>query len=77
MIEITDTTNCGTTSSSSEESSGQRLRVFASNSTAMRVNRTAVQCAALRKDPSYADLYSFFGVILVNGTYVCFYIRHA
>ena len=68
QIELQDTSNCD--SSSGEGSSRQRLKVFVSNSTAHLVNRTAVQCAALRKDPSDTDLYSPFRVIEVNGKYV-------
>ena len=71
QIELQDATNCRTASPSSPSSGQQmvqqRLRVFVS--TAQAINRTAVQCAALRKDPADADLYSLFGVILVNGTY--------
>ena len=68
QIELQDTSNCD--SSSGEGLSRQRLKVFVSNSTAHLVNRTAVQCAALRKDPSDADFYSLFRVIEVNGEYV-------
>ena len=34
-----------------------------------RLNRTAIQCAALKKGPSdlLTDMYSHYGVILVNG----------
>ena len=32
-----------------------------------KLNRTAVQCAALRKSQTQSDLYSHYGVILVNG----------
>ena len=42
-----------------------QLRVFASS--AERVNRTAVQCAALRKGRDFTDYYSYFAVILVKG----------
>ena len=42
-----------------------QLRVFASS--AERVNRTAVQCAALRKYRDLTDYYSYFAVILVKG----------
>jgi hypothetical protein len=42
-----------------------QLRVFASS--AERLNRTAVQCAALRKGRAFIDYYSYFAVILVKG----------
>ena len=42
-----------------------KLKVFASS--AERINRTAVQCAALRKGPAFTDYYSYFAVILVKG----------
>lgn len=43
----------------------QQLSVNASS--IERLNRTAVQCAALRKSSSLLDIYSHYGVILVNG----------
>ena len=43
-----------------------RVRVFASS--AERINRTPVQCAALRKSQAFiSDYYSYFAVILVEG----------
>lgn len=45
-----------------------QLRVFASS--VERVNRTAVQCAALRKGPAFTDYYSYFAVILVKGMHM-------
>ena len=65
-IELQDTSTCGT-STSAGGVARQQLRMFVSSSMAQRINRTAVQCAALRKDLSYTDLYSFYSVILVNG----------
>ena len=44
-----------------------QLHVYASS--VERVNRTSVQCAALRKSPTYNDYYSYFAVILVKGMY--------
>ena len=67
QIELRDASNCGTVMSSGQQMVKQQLRVFVS--TAQAINRTAVQCAALRKDPANADMYSIFGVILVNGMY--------
>ena len=53
-----------------------QVRVFASS--AERLNRTAVQCAALRKNRAFTDYYSYFAVILVEGkntnTHACNYI---
>lgn len=42
-----------------------QLRVFISS--AERLNRTAVQFAALRKGRAFTDLYSYFAMILVKG----------
>ena len=43
-----------------------QVRVFASS--AERVNRTPVQCAALRKGRAFiSDYYSYFAVIMVKG----------
>lgn len=65
-IELQDTSTCGT-STSDEEVARQQLRVFVNSTMVQRINRTAVQCAALRKNPSSTDLYSYYGVIMVNG----------
>ena len=70
-IELTDTSDCNT-APSGEGVSRQQLRILVSETTLQRVNKTAVQCAALRKDDRDVDLYSLFSVMLVNGTYtVC------
>ena len=62
QVNITEILNCGT---SSEGVAHQVLRV---NATSVgRLNRTAVQCAAIRKSPNLFDMYSHYGVILVNG----------
>ena len=58
------------TITSCTDSSGyayHELRVFASS--AQRMNRTAIQCAAQRKSPSFSDYYSYFAVLLVKGRY--------
>ena len=38
-----------------------------------KMNKTAVQCGALRKQPSIPDLFSHYGVMVVygEGTYIC------
>ena len=41
-----------------------------------RLNRTAVQCAALRKGPNHSDLYSHYGVLLVNGIHNTYMLNH-
>lgn len=65
-IELQDTSTCDPLTSS-EGVARQQLRVYVSSSMVQRLNRTAVQCAALRKDESFTDLYSYYGVIMVNG----------
>ena len=52
-----------------------QLRVFASS--AERVNRTAVQCAALRRSAASTDYYSYFAMILVKGIHNIMYIAIA
>ena len=70
-IELTDTSDCNT-APSGEGVSRQQLRILVSETTLQRVNKTAVQCAALRKDDRDVDLYSLFSMMLVDGTYtVC------
>ena len=69
QIELRDASNCGTVASTGQQMVQQKLKVFVS--TVRAINRTAVQCAALRKDQADVDMYSIFGVILVNGTYAC------
>lgn len=65
QIALQDTSNCGSATSSGQRMAQQRLTIF--TSAARMINRTAVQCAALRKDPADVDMYSIFGVIVVNG----------
>ena len=72
QIELQDASNCGSVTSPGQRMVEQRLRVFVS--TAQMINRTAVQCAALRKDEADVDMYSIFGVILVNGMCGCMLI---
>lgn len=45
-----------------------QLKIYASS--ADLVNRTPVQCAALRKSPFFTDHFSYYGVITVHGTYM-------
>ena len=52
-----------------------QLRVFASS--AEIVNRTAVQCAALRKGRDFTDYYSYFAVILVKGIILLIHMHAA
>lgn len=59
---IEELTNCAT---AGQKMASQMLSV---NVTSVdRLNRTAVQCSALRKSPLHSDIYSHYGVILVNG----------
>lgn len=50
-----------------QESASQMLSVNVSS--VDRLNRTAIQCSALRKSPLHSDIYSHYGVILVNGRF--------
>ena len=44
-----------------------QLRVNVTSESMGFLNKTSVQCAALRKAPNFSDLYSHYGVISVNG----------
>ena len=48
-----------------------QLRVNASS--VELLNKTSVQCAALRKAEKFSDLYSHYGVISVNGMHIAIY----
>ena len=60
--EINDTSVCG---GSTEVHRKQQLRVKILS--AQKMNKTAVQCAALRRGPTHQNLYSHYSVIIVNG----------
>ena len=62
--EIIDRSLCGEITTA-EQDMEQQLRVKILS--AQKMNKTAVQCAALRKGPSYQDLYSHYSMIIVNG----------
>ena len=66
QVEIQDGSVCDATSG--EEIMVQRLHVKISS--AQKLNRSAVQCAALRKSPSFMDHYSHYSVIIVNGMFL-------
>ena len=66
--EITDVSVCGATVTTVKQDMEQELRIKVSS--AQTMNKTAVQCAALRKGPSYQDLYSHYSMIIVNGMFV-------
>ena len=63
--EITDVSICEA-DTTAEQDMEQQLRIKILS--AEKMNKTAVQCAALRKGPSYQDLYSHYSMIIVNGT---------
>lgn len=58
---IEELANCATVG---QKTASQMLSVNVSS--VDRLNRTAVQCSALRKSPLHSDIYSHYGVILVN-----------
>ena len=66
--EITDVSVCGAAATTGEQNMEQQLRIKVLS--AQKMNKTAVQCAALRKGPSYQDLYSHYSMIIVNGACV-------
>ena len=65
---IEELANCA---SVGQKSASQMLSVNVSS--VDRLNRTAVQCSALRKSPLHSDIYSHYGVILVNGRFTLVY----
>ena len=63
QVELEKLTSC---SASSE--SGIAVYQLRVNATSVELlNKTSVQCAALRKSRIYSDVYSHYGVISVNG----------
>ena len=61
--EISDMSVCREMTSGQEMEQQLRVKILS----AQTMNKTAVQCAALRKGPSYQDLYSHYSMIVVNG----------
>ena len=62
-VTIEEETTCG--SGQPDEIMKQTLSFKALSVEA--INRTAVQCVAIRKDPSLTDFLSYYGVLLVKG----------
>lgn len=76
-VEIQDVSVCA--SVSDHEIMNQQLHVNISSPE--ELNRTAVQCSALRKSPMHTDFYSHFSIIIVNGMlyniiYSCYQVEH-
>ena len=65
QVELRDIVACESGTADRVVAAQQQLRVNINS--VERLNRTAVQCAALRREASQSDLYSHYGVILVNG----------
>ena len=63
MIKEIDISDCR-----GSEMERRELYIFASS--VEKMNSTAVQCGATRKHPNIPDLYSHYGIIIVEGTYV-------
>jgi hypothetical protein len=66
--EITDRSVCGAAVTTVEQDMVQQLRIKVLS--AQTMNKTAVQCVALRKIRSYQDLYSRYSMIIVNGMFI-------
>ena len=66
QVVVERTTTC---TSASEGMALQRLGINVTS--AEMLNKTAVQCAALRKRPSIPDYYSNYAVLIVNGESAC------
>lgn len=64
-VEVQEVSICE--SPSDHEMMNQQLHVNISS--LEELNRTAVQCSALRKSPLHTDFYSHFSVIIVNGMF--------
>lgn len=68
QVMIEDHTNCGNTGGLVQ----QLLRINATS--VSKVNKTAVQCAAFRKNPSDFDFLSYYAVLLVKGECQCVFV---
>lgn len=69
QVELNELTSCGL-NYRQKETALYQLRINVPYESVELLNKTAVQCAALRKGPTLSDLYSHYGVILVNGKLV-------
>lgn len=66
QVRLVDIVACGETP---DQGSRAQQQLSVNITSVEKLNKTAVQCAALRKAPSHSDLYSHYGVILVKGMY--------
>ena len=65
QVELKELTRCE--SNPTQEMAHHQLFINVTSELVELLNKTAVQCAALRKASTFSDLYSHYGVILVNG----------
>ena len=65
QVELKELTRCE--SNPNQEMAHHQLLINVTSESVELLNKTAVQCAALRKASTFSDLYSHYGVIVVNG----------
>ena len=67
QVELEELTSCSLRANSESGVAVYQLRVNATSESVELLNKTSVQCAALRKSQIYSDVYSHYGVISING----------
>jgi hypothetical protein len=67
QVELRDIVACDESGTGDQAVEAQQQQLRVNVTSVERMNRTAIQCAALRKGSNHSDIYSHYGVILVNG----------
>ena len=67
QVELEKLSSCSLRANSESGLAVYQLRVNATSESVKLLNKTSVQCAALRKSQIYSDVYSHYGVISING----------
>jgi hypothetical protein len=68
QVELRDIVACDESGTGDQAVEAQQQQLRVNVTSVERMNRTAIQCAALRKGPNHsADVHSHYGVILING----------
>ena len=67
QVELRYILNCSESETGDQVVTAEQQQLSVNITSVEKLNRTAIQCAALRKGPKDSDLYSHYGVILVNG----------
>ena len=66
-VELRDIVDCGESETGDQVVAARQQQLSVNIISVEKLNRAVIQCAVLRKGPNESDLYSHYGVMLVNG----------